>query len=134
MSYFLHKTLNKTTSQSNVTEHIAILESKNTEMDKIIEQMEGKSGVDVDEAVIPIAPIYKQFVLRILLMTFVIMSVCLIVLWFELLIRIICIAIIATIYYALLYSYILPHDILHLSLNQIYNYKIIYYILNNLLN
>lgn len=47
-------------SQNEVERNITILNEKNSELQEALEKMEGKEEVDVDEAVVPTAPLYKQ--------------------------------------------------------------------------
>ena len=47
-------------SQNEVERNITILTEKNEEIKNVLTRMENREEVDIDEAVVPTAPLYRQ--------------------------------------------------------------------------
>ena len=47
-------------SQNEVERNITILTEKNEEIKNVLSRMENREEVDIDEAVVPTAPLYRQ--------------------------------------------------------------------------
>ena len=46
--------------QNEVERNVAILQQKDEEIQQLLEKMDGQEQVDIDDAVVPTAPLYKQ--------------------------------------------------------------------------
>ena len=48
--------------QNEVERNITLLQEKEGEMKALISKMENRESVDIDDAVVPTTPLYKQYV------------------------------------------------------------------------
>ena len=51
------------TFQNDVERNIAVLTEKNEEIKNVLSRMENREQVDIDEAVVPTTPLYRQYVI-----------------------------------------------------------------------
>jgi ESCRT-I complex subunit TSG101 len=50
--------------QSDVERNTTLLQEKNEEMASVLSRMENNDDLDIDDAVTPTAPLYKQYVIE----------------------------------------------------------------------